>query len=225
MCTADTEGAATSTIRSASSASCCRVTVSAVEAKTIRTLFGKCWRKRSLRKTLSVVLALLPSSCCMRRSHCVGLRSQLHSIEVLLELPLLGGGRPLDELLLQSVIGLVCVWMKDQIMNFGSHLGGERRHDVIEFSFLYYDAPGGKLGIHLGGPRVSGPKWRDFEIDCGHHCPVVNCQCLPRHSIFGASVFFMHSRLSGSPGNVEYNYKLVVTLLNSNNSNSFIIPS
>ena len=92
--------------------------------------------------------------------------------------------------------------MEDQITNFGSHLGGERRHDVVEFSFLYCDASCGKLGIHLGEPslRVSGPKCRDFEIDCGHRCPAVfNCQCLPKRRDFRASVFFMHGRLSGSP--------------------------
>ena len=36
--------------------------------------------------------------------------------------------------------------MEDQITNFGSHLGRESRHDVVEFSFLYCDASCGKLG-------------------------------------------------------------------------------
>ena len=71
---AATVGAATSTTLSASSARSSRVAVVA-EASTIRTCDGSHCRNSSHRKVLSVVLALSPSSCCIQRNNCVGLRS------------------------------------------------------------------------------------------------------------------------------------------------------
>ena len=71
----ETVGAATSTTLSASSASSSKVAVALAEASTIRTFDGSRCRNSSHRKVLSVVHALSPRSCCIRRNSCVGLRS------------------------------------------------------------------------------------------------------------------------------------------------------
>ena len=71
--TAETDGAATSIILSASCARSLIDTVAPVEAKTMRTLVGKCWRNSS--RTRESSMRLSPINCCMRCSSCVGFQS------------------------------------------------------------------------------------------------------------------------------------------------------
>ena len=73
--TLDTDGVATSTILSASWASSSRLPLFGVEASAIRTFEGGRCRNNSCRKAPSVLLALSPRSCCMRRNSCDGVRS------------------------------------------------------------------------------------------------------------------------------------------------------
>ena len=74
------EGAATSITFSVSAASSSKLIESAVDARTIRMLPGMHWRKGPKRKELSVEAALSPSSYCIWRSNCVGLRSPSSSV-------------------------------------------------------------------------------------------------------------------------------------------------
>ena len=73
--TVEMDGAATSTTLSANWARFSKLLVSGLEASTMRTFAGKCWRNSSRRKELSMAPALSPNSCCIRLRSCVGLRS------------------------------------------------------------------------------------------------------------------------------------------------------
>ena len=73
------DGVATSMLLSASWAKLLRLPVSGVEAKTIRTFGGKCCRKSSCRKALSVSWALFPNSCCTLLKNCDGFLSSSSS--------------------------------------------------------------------------------------------------------------------------------------------------
>ena len=70
-------GLATSSILSAMCASLPRSVVPSAEARIIRTLAGRRWRKSSLRKAFcsGVSPRWSPSSCCTRRSSCLGFLS------------------------------------------------------------------------------------------------------------------------------------------------------
>ena len=77
-CTAEIEGVATSMMSSAICASCVKVVSRLADARTILTLEGSFWRKCSQTKALSGGWS--PSSCCIRRSNCVGFRSPSSSV-------------------------------------------------------------------------------------------------------------------------------------------------
>ncbi len=72
---AATTGVATSGTLSASSASSSRVVVAGAVANTILILAGRRCKNSSLRKVLSRVPALSPSSCCIFLRSCVGFLS------------------------------------------------------------------------------------------------------------------------------------------------------
>ena len=69
------EGGTASRTLSARVASWSRVLASLEEASTIRTFGGRRWRKNLRRGGLLAAAVLSPSSCCIRRSSCVGRRS------------------------------------------------------------------------------------------------------------------------------------------------------
>ena len=69
------EGGAASRTLSARVARSSRLSAAPEEASTIRTLGGRRWRNSSRRRGPSVVAALSPSNCCIRRRSCVGRRS------------------------------------------------------------------------------------------------------------------------------------------------------
>ena len=68
-------GGAASTMRSARCARSSRLVEAAAEARTIRTLAGSRWMNKPRTNELSVAAALSPSSCCILRKSCEGLRS------------------------------------------------------------------------------------------------------------------------------------------------------
>ena len=76
----------------------------------------------------------------------------------MLEASLLGGLCPLDEGLLQAVIGLLRWGMKD---------------DVVKTSPLLHHSPVGKLGFHLCKPNgmVGRPKRKNLQ--CYSYCGLV----------------------------------------------------
>ena len=82
-----------------------------------------------------------------------------------MEASLLGGLSPLDEGILQAVIGLLRWRMQDQVSDFCRHIWGKCSDDVVRTGPLLRHSLVGKLGLHLRKPdgRVGRPERRNLQ--------------------------------------------------------------